>query len=811
MNYDPNNVKDSDYRSASDSVSGDGGKIKYQIRYALLLALALLTFGGNLVWAFLDKAQPLWDSSRHFYIALSYWNALDFNAANWWLNVLNVEPFYPPLYHLSLLPFFALFGFSVDTAVFVNSIYMLVIILSTYGIGTYLYDQRTGLLAAFIVSCYPVLAYISRMCMIDVMLTAAVALAYYLFLKSEDFENRYYTVLFSLTFAAGLLVKWTFLIFILPILIMGLWGSKSMSLKKRSIQFTYYLGMIVALIIFPFFIFLLGEGKWLFLALELTLVAFLVKNFPSASLSRQKVTNLIMMTGVCLLICFPWYSYHLVDVAKGAVAASFSGIRSGHITTFGVDRWLNYARLLDLDASLLFFILFVVALAASLVFRKNFRSVLFWWIIGSYVILTLLSNRQLRYIMPVLPAMAIVSSVFICQIGKSGIRRTLIGLTIFYGLVVFGSHFVHPVKNYDTFNRFIDVNPVPNQSIWPIEEVMNDIVSDSSPAAGEYITVRTLTNYQYFQRGLFRNDVLLRNLPIVMKSVKRNVGELTDFFITKEGSGEGKAFWQKDINPKKKKLLEDPALRLTFPLFKKYALPDGTYGMVFKRNVSPVKDIKGVDDLNEVGRRFLEALSEYPIYGIQSEQNIIISIEPTKNPDDLYLGRYKSIRVKANSAVTNKIRLHDFELIFEGVQINLYDLFLNGKLILFELDRIFPRGTILFEELEELATKGMKSQGEVKLEGREDQLVLSTSYRLSQGLTVKSEAVVRIMFEPDRLIKPVLESLNVGFVSVPQVFYRSTTDKKILYLHPTPGWPFNTDIQSFKVFPRHLEINQPGN
>ena len=811
MNHDPNNVKNGDYRSAPDSVSGDGGKIKYQTRCALLLVLTLLTFGGNLVWAFLDKAQPLWDSSRHFYIALSYWNALDFNAANWWLNVLNVEPFYPPLYHLSLLPFFALFGFSVDTAVFVNSIYMLVIILSTYGIGTYLYDQRTALLAAFIVSCYPILTYISRMCMIDVMLTAAVALAYYLFLKSEDFENRYYTVLFSLTFAAGLLVKWTFLIFILPILIMGLWGSKSMSLKKRSIQFTYYLGMIVALIIFPFFIFLLGEGKWLFLALELTLVAFLVKSFPSASLSRQKVTNLIMMTGVCLLICFPWYGYHLVDVVKGAVAASLSGIRSGHSTTFGVDRWLNYARLLDADASLLFFILFVVALAASLVFRKNFRSVLFWWIIGSYVILTLLSNRQARYIMPVLPAMAIVSSVFICQIGKSSIRRMCIGLTIFYGLVVFGSHFVHPVKNYDTFNRFINVNPVPNQNIWPIEQVMNDIVSDSSPEAEEYITVRTLTNYQYFQRGLFRNDVLLRNLPIVIKSVKRNVGELTDFFITKEGSGEGKHFWHKDINPKKKKLLEDPALRLTFPLFKKYALPDGTYGMVFKRNVSPVKDIKGVDDLNEVGRRFLEALSEYPIYGIRSEQNITISIEPTKNPDDLYLGRYKSIRVKADSAVTNKIRLHDFELIFEGVQINLYDLFLNGKLILFELDRIFPRGTILFEELEALATKAMKSQGEVKLEGREDQLVLGASYRLSQGLTVKSKAVVRIMFEPDRLIKPILESLNLGFVSVPQVFYRSTTDKTILYLHPSPGWPFNTDIRSFKVFPRHLEINQPGN
>jgi hypothetical protein len=211
-----------------------------------------------------------------------------------------------------------------------------------------------------------------------------------------------------------------------------------------------------------------------------------------------------------------------------------------------------------------------------------------------------------------------------------------------------------------------------------------------------------------------------------------------------------------------------------------------------------------------VGKRFLEALSEYPMYGIRGGQNTTVLIEPTENPDDLYLGRYKKIRVRADSVVTNEIRVHDFELIFEDVQINLYDLFLNGKLILLDLDRIFPRGTIRFEELEELATKAMKGQGEAHLEGREDQLILDASYRLPQGFTVTGKAVIRIMFEPGRSIKPILNSLNLGPISVPQVFYRTTTDE-VLYLHPTPGWPFNTDIRSVKVFSRRLEINQPGN
>ncbi|MBU06089.1 MAG: hypothetical protein CL877_09110 [Dehalococcoidales bacterium] len=810
--HDTGKGKAGDFRSVPNSISNDGDGIGHQTRRALLLGLALLTFGGNLMWAFLDKVPPTWDPSRHFYIALSYWHALDFNAENWWLNVLNVEPFYPPLYHLSLLPFFALFGFSGDSAVLANSLYMFVIILSTYGIGAHLYDQRTGLLAAFLVSCYPILTYMSRMCMTDVMLTAGITLAYYFFLKSENFEDRNYTFFFSLTLAASLLVKWTCLVLILPPLILGLWGSESVEFKKRLVQFAYYAGMIIALIVFPFFLFLLDEGRWIFLTLELALVAFLVKRFKDVDLSCQKVTNLVTMTGVCLLICFPWYSHHLVNILKGLSLAGWRAARVGQVTTFGVDQWLHYIHLLKSDVSTLFFVLFVIALAVSLVFRKYFRPVLFWWVVGSYILLTLLPGRDARYIMPVLPAMAIVSSVFICQIGTSGIRRMLIGATVVYGLVLFiFSGFVPASKISPMFHRFLSFHAVPNQTIWPIERVMDDIVAESRPAQGKYLTVRTLTNAAYFQRGLFRNDALLRDLPIVMKSVKRNVGELTDFFITKEDAGSGAAYWQKDINPKKKKLLEDPALRRTFPLFKKYLLPDGTYGMVFKRDVSPAKDITGVDDLDQVGERFLEALSEYPIYGIQGEQNITVSIEPTENPDDLYLGRYKAIRVKADSAVTNKIRFHDFELIFEGVQINLYDLFLNGKLILFELDQIFPRGTIHFEELEKLATKAMKGQGEAQLKGREGQLILDVSYRLPQGVTIKGEAIVRITFEPGRSIRPTLDSLSLGPISVPQVFYRGTTDTKTLYLRPSPGWPFNTDIRSVKVFPRHLEINQLEN
>ena len=125
-----------------------------------------------------------------------------------------------------------------------------------------------------------------------------------------------------------------------------------------------------------------------------------------------------------------------------------------------------------------------------------------------------------------------------------------------------------------------------------------------------------------------------------------------------------------------------------------------------------------------------------------------------------------------------------------------------------ELDRIYPRGTIRFKELEELAIKAMEGQGEARLEGRKDQLVLRVSYRLPQGFDVNGKAVARVGFEPGRSIKPTLESLNLGPISVPQIFYRRMSNIQI-HLTPTLGWPLHTDIHSIKIYPRHLEINRP--
>ena len=150
MNPSPNieNEKEVFSSVASNSEGREGRRFKFRMRYAVLTTLVLLVFGSNLTWVVLDKVPPAYDFARHLYIAFLYWQAFDWGSQSLWFDLLSVEPYYPPLYHLSLIPFAVVFGFSAFSAVLANSVYLGVIILSTYGIGSLIHDRRIGLMAA---------------------------------------------------------------------------------------------------------------------------------------------------------------------------------------------------------------------------------------------------------------------------------------------------------------------------------------------------------------------------------------------------------------------------------------------------------------------------------------------------------------------------------------------------------------------------------------------------------------------------------------------------------------------------------------
>ena len=764
-------------------------------QHFFLLAIILWIFGGNLIWILLDIRPPSYDQGLHLFRTFNYWEAMSSGSEDWWQDILNVEPFYPPFYHLSLIPLSLIFGFTLDTGVIGNSFYMVIMALSIYGIGKILYTRNAGLIAAFLVSCYPIIVSMSREYIISVMLTAMTTLAYYLFLKSENFENKKYSILFSFIYAVGLMVKWTFFIYTLPAVLAGLWGGK-IGFRDRMIQLSYYIGMIAALLIVPLFILIIGDQRWIPLALEFLLIFALIKSFPRVSLSAQKAINLISLSCISILICFPWYAHNLINILIGMSKFAFPGFdpEGANVT------WSYYIEIISQHMGNPLMIIF-----ASTFFYYIFKKDQINWIVLSWglfpiVVFLFVDNKDLRYTMPTLPAMALITAVVLNQIKNIPLRKFLYSIT---GIITLGTILYTGFIPKPTFLPYFGKGNLPVTQIWPINSMLDDIIEEAEPEKGEHIIVRTLANYGFFQRGAFRDFAAFRGLPIAMKGVKRNVGEMTDFFITRSGD-----FSRQSLNAinARNLLTKDPALTKTFKLFRSYPLPDGNKGLLYKFDMEPANSLPGVTDLELVGKRLKTAFSSYPIYGVKNGVNMTFSITPTNDPQDIYYGRYKSIQIKADSVVSNKILIKNFELLFENVQINIYDLLLNGKFILFNLERLTPRGTIHFDDLEKLAERVMKGKGTIKVSGSKNSITLKAKYFLSQSQIAEGETKINILFSPGEKIQPVFEYLKLGPFNIPTLFIRRITNAKMV-LTPTHKWPLETNIQSLKISTRKIEIN----
>jgi 4-amino-4-deoxy-L-arabinose transferase-like glycosyltransferase len=225
--------------------------------------------------------------------------------------------------------------------------------------------------------------------MLDAPLTAMVTLALYLLLRSKGFSRRGPSLLFGLVCGLSMLTKWTFPVFI-----------------------------------------------------ALPLAAAVLTAVVSAARERSP-TVLVNIAGAALLafaVCGYWYVHNWsqlhqdltyyngpATIAKGSPpVASFASL--------GFYLWA-------LLSSQLFLIPFLL-LAAGLVFvfarrdvaARNLYPVLL--IIGTYGISTLLRNKDVRYTLPMLPAIAIVAVSWL-ELIAAKLRRLLSGAIVVYSAVTF--------------------------------------------------------------------------------------------------------------------------------------------------------------------------------------------------------------------------------------------------------------------------------------------------------------------------------------------------------------------------------------
>ncbi len=194
--------------------------LKYLKNHRVILFVIFIFHAiNNFIFAKLDNVPLYFDEAGFYNLSILYHRYLFF----WWPkinkifhNFHSISTFYPPLIFIERTLFYAIFGVSQDVSILANLVFLFVLIYSAFLIGKYINNTETGLLAAFLVSFYPGIYGFSRTNFLAIPVAAAVAFSLYLLLRTENFTNRRFSILFGLAMGCGLLIKWLYLIYIIP-------------------------------------------------------------------------------------------------------------------------------------------------------------------------------------------------------------------------------------------------------------------------------------------------------------------------------------------------------------------------------------------------------------------------------------------------------------------------------------------------------------------------------------------------------------------------------------------------------------------
>lgn len=459
-------------------------------KYFFALALLILFHCLNTyVWLELDTRPIHIESTPQLNPAIMAYNKLVKGGWNYG-EFLSIFSGYPPLYALSATLFYSLFGLNDDWAIMSNVFYIAVLIASTYGIAYHISSKKSvGLLSAIIVSCLPINVSMYRQFYVDLAVMAMVALNFYLFLRTNFFKHRLFSILYGLTGGLAALVKFTAIPYLLIPYIFGLFFKLNFVILKRQ-----------------------SDPKN-------------QKDF--------KISNLLIAILITILIASVWYLPQFFRV--------FRAYYSQSNTLLKLHGFIYYLLVLVIHQLGPFFsVIFVMSLASLLIRRKTcsvWEDGFLWiWVIFPLVVFSLfVPVRNACLTVSILPA---ISTIIACNVLRLRIRFfkqlvvfLLILISVFYSMAYFLKFETLSLKLSNSFSRIYGAENMPVNFIpilpgagffdtylrvqkkdWKISEVIDTIKKDSSE---KKILPRVLINYSgdYFSGAHLLHYAELKGLP----------------------------------------------------------------------------------------------------------------------------------------------------------------------------------------------------------------------------------------------------------------------------------------------------------
>lgn len=520
---------------------------------AVLLVVAI-SIGGSLAWIAQNVVLIGRDAGGHLLDTLEQAHILREVSAHSLLQALSFNDYRPPAFYLFTQPFYALGGYSADVAQLQNVFWLAVILGLTFVYGWRFYGAWVALLALTIVAFLPMLASMTRMFYIESFVSAMVMLNLLALLQSQGFTKRGWSLLWGVSAGIGLLVKWTFPIYVLlpvgmvvwPLLrsrLPGLkWGTPQRFGRAAGISLLSS-ALLIALLMAdsaPYVATLaLGNllfGIW-FVLLALGLLLLQAQATPWRNLSASVL--------LLCLIASVWYltRVEFVTALFDAAYGTYGGRRGQGIDLLDLRYYTrNGSYLWRMHLGPLLAMVMLPAALAGLLDLLRWRKmspasrVLWGSVVSSWLFLTFMAQGNERNLVPLLPVLALLAAATLAhfpQPWRSGLAVTWVFcLALQWSTLTFdalesfsqataplwveGEYAVRPASG------------ATHPDFWIGPDVLARVAAEAP--AGFPASLGMLINSREIHRGPLRYWVDLQDLPVTVRTLgeieMQGVGEI---------------------------------------------------------------------------------------------------------------------------------------------------------------------------------------------------------------------------------------------------------------------------------------------
>jgi hypothetical protein len=545
--------------------------------FLFLLAYLAITY----IYQRANTVPPKWDDSYYLANSEIMFKALQGNDeySSMYYGVKNVNGLYfftlfsqlmparAPLISLVPLPAYLFFGtgFWGLTATY----FLLIIGFSWvyYKLVAKVADSWTALLATVISSTMPLTVGLSRIFYVEYCLMILTIIWVFLQIKSDNFRDGRYSVPLGIVLGLGMLMKVTF-----PVYIIG-----------------------------PIFVGLIS--------------------IPKIEKSKKQLLNILGHCFIVLLLGIAvmsiWYINNIISVLSNAFNAGFGNASNNYSlgSVFDVRTLLNYwINVINNGISFYYFVILVVFLLVEVIkhiihikkqaapmvntTERTRLLIIGSWFLIPFIIFSLGVNKDIRFLLPILPALGfIIARLIMNSLNQRRRRRIAIPLLLIFPFFLFGYTSLPLSATYiASLKPFLIVAPnigyayPPVNQIWEQLQILKWIEQDALKNNVKIdFPIGIIPNYEYFNPSNFIYFSINQNFPYQFEGFVSPAKDQTewaaqrerllqmDYLITKTGDQCPSFACNSDITP----MLQQG--ELPFVEVAQFDLPDGSVGMVYRK------------------------------------------------------------------------------------------------------------------------------------------------------------------------------------------------------------------------------------